>query len=348
MVVLTAQAERRLVRDAMVAVSATPTEAEAVADNLLEADLRGHDSHGLARLGTQVNPVRGGRVRVGARPFIEREGTAALVMDADRALGPHAMTIAVGEAVRRAERAGSCALALHNYGYTAYVGRYAELAVERDCVAVLMLKSRTAVHPHGGLRRLIGTNPLTIGIPTEGDPVLVDLATSTSSNGKLQAALRSGRPIPADWAVDERGVPTTDPAAAVRGALSPLGGAKGYALGLAVDVLASILSHGTSTPFAFADGPAEPWGALILALHVPAFMEPREFRRQVSDYLRRIKQSPTAPGFDEILLPGERSYRLRAERLKRGVPMPDAVWRQVTALCGELGLDAAAYLRPAD
>jgi LDH2 family malate/lactate/ureidoglycolate dehydrogenase len=341
MVVLRADAERRLIQDVLRALSVAQEDAAAIAEVLVEADLRGHDSHGLGRLNMQVDMIRGGRVDPAAAPTVERDTGASLVIDANGGLGPPAIFFGLDQAMRRAKQHGSCTTAIRNHGYTAYLGLYVERALEHDCICILLGKSKGNVHPYGGVLPLVGSNPIAAAIPTEGEPLLVDMSTSTAAMGKILAAIRTGESIPNDWAVDEHGVPATDPNAARRGAMSPLGGAKGYALGLLVEVLAAILTGGESGS-ARSDGNL--WSALAIVLHVPSFLDPAEFRRQTSAYLAAIKASPKAPGFDEILIPGERAYRLRRERLASGIPHPDETWRAVTSYCQDLGLAPAAYL----
>lgn len=344
MIVLSAAAERRLMVDLLTRFSATLGEAEVVADVLTEADLRGHESHGLARLNMQVTTLREGSVMGDRQPLLERDEPGALVVDGNRALGPPALSTAIGWAVERAERQGCCSVAVYNHGYTAYAGRYPELGLPRDCVCLLFGKSRGGAHPYGGRQPIVGTNPLACAIPTEGDPLLIDMSTSTSAIGKLMAAAREGKSIPADWAIDERGQPTIDPRAALRGALSPAGGAKGYALALLLEMLAGILAEGGRSPERLAEGGRRLWSSFAVVLHLGAFMDPAVFRRQASAYLAHVKASPTAPGFDEILLPGERAYRTRRQRLATGIPLPTETWEPAAAFCREAGLDPTAYL----
>ncbi|MFI5267184.1 MAG: Ldh family oxidoreductase, partial [Chloroflexota bacterium] len=229
MVVLSADSERRLIADILRALHVSEADAAVVADGLVEADLRGHDSHGLGRLNMQVDNLRAGRVDAAAIPRVVHEEGGAIVVDGCRALGPPTIDFALHLATDKAQQHGSCTAAIRNHGYIAYLGRYVERPLERDCICILLGKSKGNVHPWGGLLPLVGSNPIATAIPTEGEPLLVDMSTGTAAMGKILEAIRTGEGIPSDWAVDEKGRPTTDPLAARRGALSPLGGAKGYA-----------------------------------------------------------------------------------------------------------------------
>jgi LDH2 family malate/lactate/ureidoglycolate dehydrogenase len=342
---ITADAERRYVRAIFAALGATDAEANAVADVLVEADLRGHTSDGLARVALSVELIQTGAVQVGARPRLVQERAAAALLDGDRALGPYAATLAMREALRRARELGAAVIGLRETGHLGLVGYYAELAAREDLIGIVFAKSETWIHPYGGVEPLLGTNPIAIAIPTQGDPLLLDMATSATSRGKLLEAVAAGVELPLGWAIDATGRPTTDARAAVEGgALSPVGGAKGYGLALAVELLGGALTGAGTGPIRDASGWLHLWGTLLLALDPAAFVEVGPFKAAVSDFLAQVKGSRLAPGFAEILLPGERSYRTRRERLAHGIIIPDDAWDQVAAIARPLGLDPGEYV----
>jgi LDH2 family malate/lactate/ureidoglycolate dehydrogenase len=346
---LTADAERRYVHAIFTALGATAAEANAMADVLIEADLRGHGSHGLVRVPLSVGLLRDGRCHVGANPHVVQERAAAALMDGDRALGPYAATVAAREAMARARQHGAAAVALYDTGHIALAGYYVELAAREDLIGVLFGKSEASVHPHGGRDPMIGTNPLAVAIPTTGDPLLLDMATSATSRGKLAEAAAAGRPLPEGWALDAEGNPTTDPHAAMRGgALSPVGGAKGYGLSLAVELLGGVLTGAGAGPMHDASGWRKLWGTLILVLDPAVFTDVPAFKAAVSAYLAQVQGSRRAPGFDEILLPGERSYRTRRERLANGVQIADNVWQNVARVARDVGVDPDEYAAAPD
>ena len=341
---LTADAERRYVRAILAAVGASDAEASAFADAIVEADLRGYGSHGLLRVPETVANVRDGLLRVGTRPHVQEERPAAALMDGDRALGPYAAVAATREAIARARRTGTGAVALYNCGHIAMAGYYVELAAREDLIGILMTKGNPAVHPHGGLDRQIGTNPISIGIPTAGDPFLLDMATSATSLGALREAVAAGRPVAEGLAVDRSGAPTTDPAAALAGALSPVGGAKGYGLGLVVELLAGALTRAGAGVMRDARGRRKLWGTLVLVLDPAAFANPAAFKAAASAYLAEVKASALAPGFCEILVPGERAFRTRRAQLAHGVRITDGIWDEVAQVARGLGIEPDAYL----
>lgn len=340
---LTAEAERRLVLAILGALGATDDEARTFADAVTEADLRGYGSHGLLRVSDAVHRLRDGSLRTGAQPRIQHERAAAALIDGDRALGPYATTFAVREAVSRARRTGAAAVGLHNCGHISMAGYYTELAARDDLVAILVTKGNPAVHPHGGVERQVGTNPLSIAIPTAGEPFLFDMATSATTSGALRVAQAAGKRVGAGLAIDPAGQPTTDPTAAMAGALSPMGGAKGYGLGLAIELLAGALTGAGAGVMRHADGRRKLWSTLVLALDPAAFGDLAAFKAAASAYLAQVKASRRAPGVAEILVPGERSFRARQAALTHGVQIEDGVWEDVARLARELGVNADAY-----
>jgi LDH2 family malate/lactate/ureidoglycolate dehydrogenase len=342
---LTAEAERRYVHDIFAALGATEDEANSVADLLTEGDLRGHSSHGLIRVPLYVSLLRTDRLQPRAQPRIAQERMSAALLDGDRALGPYAATVATYEAMARARGGGVAAVAVYNCGHIGLAGYYVELAAREDLIGILFGKSEASVHPHGGYEPLIGTNPVCFGIPTAGDPLLLDMATSATSMGKLKEAVAAGRRLPAGYAMAPDGTPTSDPEVAQQGALSPAGGAKGYGLALAVELLGGILTGSGAGPMRDASGWRKLWGALIVVLDPATFTDVPTFKSAVSEYLAQVKGSRLAPGFDEILIPGERSYRTRRAQLESGAEIDDGVWNDVARIARDLGLEPESYTR---
>jgi L-2-hydroxycarboxylate dehydrogenase (NAD+) len=341
---LTAEAERRYVYDIFAALGVPEDHASAVAELVTEGDLRGHGSHGLIRVPLYSGLVRSGRARVDARPRIVQERVAAALLDGDQALGPYAATIASYEAMARARGTGVAAVAFYNCGHVGLAGYYVELAAREDLIGILFAKSEASVHPHGGFEPIIGTNPVCIGIPTAGEPLLLDMATSATSLGKVKEAVTAGRPLPEGYAMGPDGKPTRDPAVAQAGALSPVGGAKGYGLALAVELLGGILSGAGAGVMQDASGWRKLWGGLMIAIDPATFIDVAAFKAAVSAYLAEVKASRLAPGFDEILVPGERSYRTRRAQLEQGVVVEDGVWQNVARIARELGVEPERYL----
>jgi L-2-hydroxycarboxylate dehydrogenase (NAD+) len=344
-VILAAGAERRYVQVIVRALGGTADEAAVFADAICEADLRGYTSHGMLRVPDAIHLVRQGVLRVGAHPRIAAERPAAALMDGDRALGPCATVAATREAMARARRVGTASVALYDCGHIGAAGYYVELAAREGLIALLGTRGNSGMYPYGGVDRQMGTNPLAVAIPSAGEPFLLDMATSATSLGALREALARGEPIAAGLAVDAHGQPTTDPAAGLGGALSPFGGAKGYGLGLVVEILGGLLTGaGAGAGSEGNTGGRLPWGVFVVVIDPAAYTDLAVFKRDVSAYFARLKAARVAPDFREILIPGERAFRLRREQLAGGVRVTDAIWDELAALARSLGVRAGDYL----
>ncbi|HZT09239.1 MAG TPA: Ldh family oxidoreductase [Chloroflexota bacterium] len=344
---LTAEAERRFICAIFAALDVSPAQQDAIADVLTEADLRGYSSHGIVRVPLNVNLIRSGNVQREAHPTVIHDSGPALRIDGDRAAGPYAATVAAKQAIDRAQKHGVCAVGVSNCGHIGMAGYYVELAARTDLVGLLFAKSETFVHPYGGVEPLIGTNPIAIAIPSDPDPYLLDMSSSAIAAGKLREAQRAGRPLPMGVAVDAEGNPTTDPIAAGRGALSAAGGAKGYGLALATELLGGLLVGGVVGDMKVRDGPRALWGCLIIVVDPACLTDLADFKRRAGAYVESVRGSRKAPGFGEILIPGERSFRTRRARLAGGVPIADDVWATVSEIARGLGIDPAAYVADA-
>jgi L-2-hydroxycarboxylate dehydrogenase (NAD+) len=311
-----------------------------VADALTEADLRGYASHGLLRFPLMVRRVQAGTARVGARPRTVSQRGGAALLDGDLGLGPFVAVRAVDQAVALAREHGLGVVGVYNNNHISLVGYYVERAARAGLVALASTTGDAGVHPHGGVERLLGTNPLTIAFPTADEPFLLDMATSVGTFGRVFVARQQGEAIPDDWAVDAHGEPTSDPEQALAGSLRPFGGAKGYGLGLCLAILAGALVRAAQGPSVIGTiQPTDPTtkGDIFLALDPAAVGDAASIRAAASAYVASVRASRPAPASDGIRIPGERGLRLRAERLVHGIPMDPATWETVEGLAREVG-----------
>ncbi|HTU01691.1 MAG TPA: Ldh family oxidoreductase, partial [Candidatus Sulfotelmatobacter sp.] len=200
------------------------------------------------------------------------------------------------------------------------------------------------VAPTGGRTALLGTNPFAIAIPAgKEQPVVLDLATTVVARGRIMLYAKQNKPLEPGWAFDERGLPTVDPHAALKGLLAPIGGYKGYGIGLAIDLLCGVMTgsnYGGHFPGFLADNMTEPTdvGSIFAAINVENFMDLAEFKARMDKAVMEVKTSEKAEGTKRIYLPGEIEFEMKAERLKNGIPMPDAVVKDFVALGQELGV----------
>ncbi|NHN58592.1 MULTISPECIES: Ldh family oxidoreductase [Halorussus] len=304
--------------------------ADRVAEGLVRADLRGVSSHGVARLEAYVENFEAGGFDPDPDVAITALGDATAVVDADDGPGQVAARAGMETAMELATETGVGAVTVTNSNHFGTAAGYTEFASENDFVGLAMTNVGPDVIPFGGAEPLLGTNPISFSVPTDREfPVTLDMATSVVAMGKIQeVARREDDEIPAEWAVDADGEPTTDPHEAV--AVRPLGGPKGYGLGIVVDVFSGLLSGAGPSPSVgpLYDDYDEPMrlGHFLAAVDVETFRDVGAFKRDVGDYVDRLKAVEPRDGFDEVLVPGEIEARKLREQREYGVELrPGAV-----------------------
>ncbi len=322
----------RFVADVLIAKGASAADATSVADGLTWANLRGVDGHGVSRLPQYVKMIERGEIDVKARPRLTHDRGAAFVIDGGRGFGPAAMMQAIAIATERARGAGVCFGLVRETTHTGAVGRYAQWMAERGCAAVIMVAGPAFVAYHGARVASLGTSPIAIAVPSDSGTIVHDMATSTISNGTILQARATGEALPAAAALTAAGEPTTDPSLAE--ILLPLGGPKGSGLGLMFEMLTSVL--GAAPIQAAALGPRKDTRRIqncaILAIDIATFRPLKDFSCDAGALAAMLKSLPRQAGFDEILLPGERSGRTEAQRRERGVPIPPKLWAELSAI----------------
>jgi L-2-hydroxycarboxylate dehydrogenase (NAD+) len=331
-VIVTAAAERELIVSVLSALGAPPTAADVQARWLVEADLRGVGSHGLQRLPILVQRIERGLIVPDAEPSVSSRTSSVLAVDGRRGFGPVAGLRAVELCVDRARRTGLALAAVHNANHLGILAPYVEAAANHGMIGIAITTSEALVHPFGGRVAMIGTNPLAIAVPARLDPLVLDMATGEVSMGRILRHARAGQPIPTGWGLDAAGQPTTDPAEVA--AISPFGGAKGFGLGLALEVLVATLTasalgrdvHGTLD----ADDPCNKGDVFIVA--DPAALPDGSRADAVSVYLDAVRATPVQEGAEAVRVPGDRARAERARRQRAGVEIPDRVWHEALEL----------------
>jgi LDH2 family malate/lactate/ureidoglycolate dehydrogenase len=306
------------------------------ADVLIETDLRGIDSHGMARIDQfYLQTVEIELVKARPERRVIRETPTSAVIDADGGLGLVVGTYAMDMAVQKAVESGSGFVAVPNSRHYGAAGIYSIRALDHDCIGLSMTNSATAVVPPGGLDPMAGTNPISVAAPSaNGTPFLFDMATSTVSGGKLEIYSRQGKDPPPGWAQDESGAPiVSDPkrALALR-RLTPLGSDlirssyKGFGLAVVVDIFCGLLSG--MGPGTFLQGAGAGFDAshFFGCWRIDAFCDPDEFKNMMANWLDEIRATPVAPGDDPVRVPGDRQAANKADRLINGIPLyPDVI-----------------------
>lgn len=317
-------------------------DARVVADSLTRANLEGTDSHGVSRL--PVYARRMGEGRISPRPDVRIEHHGSVLrVDGGNALGQVASHEALKAAMPVARETGLAGAAVRHSNHFGTAAYYCQLACDEGLALIATTNSPPGIAPWGGREAYLGTNPVAFGFPVEdGPPVVVDMSSSVVARGRIINAAREGMPIPEGWATDEEGLPTTDAAAALRGAGLPLGGAKGYALALAVEILSGVLTGAAFGPHVNnlygSGGPPSDVGHCFILMDVSRWLPEGDYKAAMDQLLREIKESPRARGTGEILYPGERRHRTRLENRERGIALPDAARAELIALAEEHGL----------
>lgn len=324
----------------LLVAGADPSSAATTARVLLDADLKGISSHGLVRLPVYVRRLEAGLVNPQPQLRILREEGPLAWLDGDQGLGPRVAAFAADKAQELALAHGVGAVGVQRSTHFGAAGYYAEQLAAQGLLALVFTNVEPDVVPYGGMRAALGTNPLAFAAPAPQGILLVDLATSQSAMGKVFLARARRERIPLDWGVDEEGVPTSDPHRLRY--LLPLGGPKGYALALMVEVLAGVLTgagitHRVGRMYDEWDRPQDV-GHLVVAVNPDRFVGIPAFLERMATLWSEIKATPPAPGFSEVLLPGERERRLRDERLAQGVPLDEATVHALKALGQRYGI----------
>lgn len=333
-------------------------DAAITADVLVAADLRGIDSHGVARLQRYVDGLRAGRMIAKPKVQVIKETSSTALIDGGGGLGQPIGVRAMRLAIDKAQEVGAGFVAVRNSNHYGIAGYYAIMALESDCIGISMTNASPLVVPTFGRAGILGTNPISLAAPAGQErPFVLDMATSVVSRGKLELYHRLGRPLLEGWAVDERGSTTTDAGAMLKnlseragGGILPLGGEgeelgghKGYGLAFLVDILSGVLGGG-----GYADkvhpkgegGKMEPGNVshFFGALLIEAFRPLEEFKATMDDLIRRLKNSAKAEGESRIYIHGEKEWEMEEERRKQGIPLHPQVVTTMEEIAKELNL----------
>ncbi len=321
-------------------------EARMVAENLVTANLMGHDSHGVGMIPRYVEALLEGGLSVNQHPKVRLDTGAMLSLDGCQGYGQVIGFEATAMAISRAKEHGSCIMALARSHHLGRIGQWGEQAVAEGLIALNFVNviSRAIVAPYGGGDARFGTNPVCIAIPLPGEPPFVlDMATSAVAQGKIRVAYNKGEKVSQDWLIDDRGSPTSDPRYGVVepfGALRTFGLHKGYGLALVSEILGGALTGG-GTWHSDDKSKRRVWNGMLSILIDPRRLDPeRHFERETREFLASLRGTPVAPGFDKLRIAGEPERERRAERSRDGILVDDTTWKDIQAAAAKLKLDA--------
>src|SRR5450432_29904 len=351
----------RFTKDVFTSIGCSEDHAALAATGLLRADLRGIDSHGIARLTGYVRLWEAKRANSKPDIQIVHETLSTGVVDGDSGLGlvvaPFAMVLAIG----KAKQVGTGWIAVRNSNHFGIAAQHAMKALEEDMIGIVMTNASALVAPTFSVERLLGTNPICVAIPAgEEPPFVADLATTTAANGKLEILQRKEQRAPEGWIQDKEGNSSTDPHALKGGgALLPLGGDrdhgshKGYALGSIVDIFSGVLSGANYGPWvppfpAFIpvpeNMPGKGIGHFFGAMRIDAFRKAEEFKQHMDQWIQRFRSAKTIEGQPAVLIPGDPEREAQAERMKNGIPLLHAVTENLKELGERFGVELKGYL----
>lgn len=327
------------------------------ADVLIRSDLRGIDSHGVARLSGYVRLWEKGRINSTPDIRVAYETPTTATVDGDGGLGLVVAPFAMQVAIEKAKKYGSGWISVRNSNHFGIAGYHALMAVANDMIGFAMTNASPLVAPTFANERMLGTNPMCYAFPAgEYPPVVVDMATSAAANGKLEIAQRSGKTVPDGWIQDKEGNISTDPHELKRGgSLRPLGGDrehgshKGFGLSATVDILSAVLSGANYGPWvppfvAFMEPSANPVGEgighFLGAMRVDGFRPVEDFKAHMDNWIHRFKTATPISPDQKVIIPGEPELEAEQERNENGIPLIDAVVKDLNELAEKMGVAA--------
>jgi LDH2 family malate/lactate/ureidoglycolate dehydrogenase len=326
---------RKLAEGILLANGVPAPHAQTQAGLFIEAEMRAIPSHGLLRLRRVIERIHAGLAVPGVIGNQQWTARCFLSVDGQRGLGPVVAMAALDTIIPRAKEDGIAVAAIRNTNHLGALAYYAEHVASLGLTCISLTISEALVHPFGGRKAMIGTNPIAIGVPSSPHPMVLDMATGLVSMGKIHDHANRGAPIPLGWALDENGDPTTDASAAKKGAIAPFGGAKGYALGIAFEVLVASLAAsaiGTDVKGTLDSVNVSNKGDLFIVIAPP---HAEAAKALVTEYLDSIRAAAPADPEHPVLAPGDRAHKVRAQSEKRGVYLDDGLWADLQKLAAE-------------
>ena len=324
----------RFVQDVLVKAGVQSSDAHIVADCLLTANLSGIDSHGVIRLAHYTRRLKNGTIK--ARPALkfERTAPASGIMDGDDGLG-HVITYhACTRAMEMAAESGSGTVVVKNSSHFGMTGFYLMRIATEGYAGIMMTPTDAFLIPFGGRKPFFGTNPIAVGFPTDGIPVILDMSTTSIPFGKIALAQKEDRPIPAQWGFNKKGEPETNPTEIV--GLHPIAGAKGSGLAMIIDIFGSILTGMPWGPYINKmylemDQPRK-LGHFIYVLDIKRLMPLEQFKQRLGQMLQELNAMPPAEGFDRVYYPGQLEGERRRQREAEGIPIEPGLYQELREL----------------
>ena len=330
------------VSNAYSALGVPESGAALLAETLCQADLWGHQSHGVLRTFWYARRIQSQATDIYSQPELITDAGAVAVVDGNNGIGQVVAKHAMSEAIQRAKLHGIGSVAVRNSGHFGTAMFFTRMAAKDGCIGLLFTNASPAMAPWGAKEKRVGTNPWSIAAPAgRFHPMMLDIASTAVARGKLYVAKQKGKQIPDGWALGPDGSPTNDPVKGIAGTILPLAGHKGYAIATMVDVLSGVLSG--SGFLSNVVGPYEPDGKsgvghFAIALHIEAFRSLNEFNSDMEELIEKIKETPKAPEVEEIYYPGELEAINEDHHRHYGIPVPEKTVHELNADAKKLGI----------
>lgn len=328
-------------------VGLTREDAKQASDIVIQADATGVETHGLARLPNYVMHYKVGAVNL--HPNIRQVNSSEnlIALDGDDATGLVVGPVALKRCIQATKKFGIAAVTVNNSNHFGCGNYYGWKFAEAGLIGIISTNTIPLMAPFGGKERMIGTNPITVAIPAnDQDPIVLDMATSLVSYGKIQVAANAGEDIPSTWANDANGIPTTDAKKALDGTLQPLAGHKGYGLALIIDIFCSVLAQASYGPdiitmedYSNLAPKPESIGHFMLGIDPSKFYPLIDFKKAVDQYIEVMKRSEKADGVEEIFVPGEIEFRRSRKYEETGIPVRPELEKRLIAMCNEIDIN---------
>jgi len=319
-------------------------DARFVADTLVQADLWGHQSHGVLRLGWYLDRLRNKVMNPVTTPELVVDAGGIAVIDGHDGVGHVLTKLAAEEAIRRAKQHGIAAVGVRMSNHFGTCMYYTLMGARAGCVMMLTSNGGPAMAPWGGRRKIVGTNPWSIAAPAgRHAPFVVDMANTGVARGKIYLARNRHQPIPEGWAITADGAPTTDPQAAIDGIILPMAGHKGYAIAAMVDMMSGVLTgsgflSAVHSPYKTAE--KSNCGHFMMAVNIEAMQPLAAFNARMEQWIAEVKSVPLAQGYDEVFYPGEMEARNDVRNRAQGITFPEDTIGDLKRIAAETGLQS--------
>ena len=312
------------------------------ADNLVDADLSGVESHGVSRITNYMKRLRSGVVAHSGGPIVTNERAASLAIDGNNQMGMVSGKFAMEKCIEKAKINGSCFATVNHSNHFGTASYYSRIAADKGCIGIAGTNAPPNIAPWGSSQKFMGTNPISISTPTLSDPITLDMAPSVVAMGKIILAAKLGKPIPEGWVLDPDGNPTTDPVVGQYGTLIPIGGPKGSGIAIFMEILCGVLAGAQYGPHInhFWNDFKNPQdvGHFFCAIDISAFSDYETYLKRLDEFVKEIKALPLSKGASQIFMPGELEVIKRKARKENGIEMSSNVYEELKALADQYGL----------